>query len=145
MEWSHLYSQSSLPTFDNISRYVNNQLWQDLNGFLQNSYHIQPKLAYSRCSMQRGWNVKYQKNGKSLCTLYPMEGFFIALVVIGNKEMHEAELLMPLCSQYTQTLYQKAGCSTGGRWLMVSVTDFQILYDVTCLIRIRVTPKAVKI
>lgn len=141
MEWRNLYGPGNPPALDNISEYVNNELWQELNAFLQSTYHIQPKLAYSRCSMQPGWNVKYQKSGKSLCTLYPMKGYFIALVVIGNKEMHEAELLMPLCNKYIQALFQKADFSTGGRWLMVNVTDRPILDDVVSLIQIRVRPK----
>lgn len=142
MEWSNLYGPGNPPAWDNISEYVNNELWQNLNSFFQGTYRIQPKLAYSRCSMQPGWNVKYQKSGKSLCTLYPMEGYFIALVVIGNQEMHEAELLMPLCSKYTQTLYQKTKFSAGGRWLMVNVTNRSILDDVMKLVKIRVRPKA---
>jgi hypothetical protein len=77
--------------------------------------------------MKPGWNVKYQKSGKSLCTLYPMEGFFIALVVIGNKESFEAELMLPLLSSYTQSLYQNTAFSAGGRWLMINVTDQTIL------------------
>jgi hypothetical protein len=38
--------------------------------------------------------VKYQNSGKSLCTLYPMEGYFIALVVIGAKEEEEVEMAL---------------------------------------------------
>jgi len=105
MEWSKLYDRSNPPTLDDISKYVVSELWEDLNSFLQSTYHIQPKFSYSRCSLQPGWNVKYQRGGRSLCALYPMEGFFITLVVIGSKETHEAELLMPSCSGYNRTLH----------------------------------------
>lgn len=145
MEWSNIYGSSNQPTLEEIDQYIGNELWQDLNVFLQNTYNVQPKLAYSQCSMQRGWNLKYQKSGKSLCTLYPMENYFIALVVIGNKEMDEAEMLISLCSKYTQELYQKTAFSAGGRWLMMNVTDQSILDDVIRLIQIRVRPKAMKV
>lgn len=144
MEWSNQYGPSNQPTLDEISEYINSEFWQYLNSFLQSSYQIQPILAYSKCSMQPGWNLKYQKNGKSLCTLYPMENYFIALIVIGNKEMNEAEVLMPLCSKYTQELYQKTASFNGSRWLMVNVTDRPILEDVINLIQIRIRPKAIK-
>jgi hypothetical protein len=88
-----------------------------------------------------GWNVKYKKSGKSLCTLYPMDGYFIALIVIGNKEVAETELFLPLCSKYVQELYKKTTFSCGGRWLMVNITDKDILEDVKNLIKIRVKPK----
>jgi hypothetical protein len=141
MEWNALYDQSNPPSLDDISKYVNSALWEKLNSFLQNNYHIQPKLSYSRCSMQPGWNVKYQKSGKSLCTLYPREDFIIALVVIGNKESHEAELMLASFSEYTQSLYQNTVFSAGGRWLMINITEPAILKDVICLIQMRIKSK----
>ncbi|MCR2043998.1 DUF3788 domain-containing protein [Anaerosalibacter massiliensis] len=141
MEWNKLYNSYNPPTIDDINEYINSKLWQDLNAFLQNAYRIQPKLSYSKCSMQPGWNVKYQKNGKSLCTLYPMEGYFIVLLVIGNKEVHQAENIIHLCSRYTQDLYQKTAFSTVGSWLMINVTDRLILDDVINLVQIKAKSK----
>lgn len=141
MEWNTLYDQNIPPTLDNISKYVSSELLENLNSFLEGTYKIKPKFSYSRCSMQPGWNVKYQKSGKSLCTLYPMEGFFIALVVIGNKESFEAELMLPSFSKYTQTLYQNTAYSAGGRWLMINVTEPAILDDIISLVQIRAKSK----
>ncbi len=141
MEWSRLYDQNNPPTSDAINKYVSSELWENLNAFLQDTFKIQPKFSYSRCSMQPGWNVKYQKSGKSLCTLYPMEGFFIALVVVGNKESFEADLLLPSLSKFTQSLYQNTAFSAGGRWLMINVTEPTILDDVIRLVQIRAKSK----
>lgn len=98
-------------------------------------------MGYSKCSAQPGWNIKYQKSGKSLCTLYPMEGYFIALVVIGEKERPQAELLMPALTPYTQEIYHNAGGLNGARWLMLNVTAEDVLQDVKSLIMLRVKPK----
>lgn len=73
-----------------------------------------------------------------------MDGFFIALVVIGNKEMGETEMMMPLCTKHVQELYTDSPFSLGGKWLMIRVTDNEILEDVKSLIKIRVVPKAKK-
>jgi hypothetical protein len=70
-----------------------------------------------------------------------MEGYFIALVVIGNKEMTETELLIPSCTEYVKNLYHDAPFSLGGKWLMIHVTDSDILKDTKELIKIRVSPK----
>lgn len=137
MEWSELFEQSNLPTWDDIGKFVNNELWQELNSFLQTTYPVLPKLAYSKCSMQKGWNLKYRKSGKSLCTLYPMQGYFIVLVVIGEKEKTETELLLPLCSEYTKTLFENTAYGSGSKWLMMDVTEKPILEDVKNLIKIR--------
>ncbi|RDU24959.1 DUF3788 domain-containing protein [Anaerosacchariphilus polymeriproducens] len=141
MEWNLMYHKNNPPTLKDIDDYVNSELWGKLNSNLQNTYCVQPKLSYSQCSMQPGWNIKYQKSGKSLCTLYPMEGFFIALVVVGNKNRQETEFMLPLFSKYTQDLYQNTVFSTGGCWLMIHVTGLEVLEDVKSLIQIRMNTK----
>ena len=40
----------------------------------------------SACSWEQGWNVKFKKAGKTLCTLYPRELFFTVMVVVGKRE-----------------------------------------------------------
>ena len=141
MEWSKLFEEASKPSMEEISAFIHNELWQDLNSSLQQTYGVKPALSFSKCSAQPGWNVKYKKGGKSLCTLYPMEGFFIALVTIGNKETHEVEQTLASYSQYTQALYQRTSFSCGGRWLMINVTDNAVLDDVLNLVSVRVRAK----
>lgn len=141
MKWSEKYGAEKQPTTAEITEYICNPLWDEMNKYLQETYKAEPKIAYSKCSSQPGWNVKYQKSGRSLCTLYPMEGYFIALVTIGERETNKTELLLPLLSHDLQELYSKTPFSCGGRWLMISVADRAALNDITELIKIRVKPK----
>lgn len=139
--WKDIYDQSIEPSAENIKEYISNKLYEDLCLFLEENYKIIPKFEYSKCSMQKGWNVKFKKGGKSLCTIYPMEGYFIALIVIGAKEQIEAEETIPTCTKYIQDLFSKTQFSCGGRWLMVEVKEEAVLKDVFRLIQIRVKPK----
>lgn len=136
--WSDLYNQCNQPTWKNISDFVNSELWNELYSFLESTYAVLPKVEYSKCSMQKGWNVKYKKGSKSLCTLYPMDGYFIALIVIGEKEQMESEFIMPTCSIYMQHLFSETASSMGGRWLMIEVRERAVLEDVLKLIKVRV-------
>lgn len=138
MEWVDLYSQSIQPSEKDISGFIANPLWEKCNDFLKENYTVSPEYSYSRCSAQPGWNVKYKKGGKSLCTLYPMDGYFIALVVVGNKERPEVEMILPTCTEYVQELYESTrAVGNMGQWLMINVTDEEILEDVENLIQIR--------
>jgi len=141
MEWNLLFGANNQPSFEDIEKYISNGLWRELNAALQAGYRVSPQLSYSKCSAQPGWNVKYRKGGKSLCTLYPMDGFFIALVTIGNKETNEVEQTLSSYSEYTQALYKRTPFSCGGRWLMINVTDKAVLDDVINLVNIRVKAK----
>ena len=139
--WQTLYPQTSIPTDEQITSYIHNPLWNQLNTRLQQLYHIHPKTEYSRCSMQAGWNVKYKKSNKALCTLYPMDGYFIALVVIGAKEMPEAELLIPSCTVYVQDVFHTTKEGMGQKWLMIDVKSEDILGDVLRLVALRILPR----
>lgn len=125
------------PSLDTISGYVNNPLWAQLCSHIEDEYQSKPVLEYSRCSMQYGWNVKYKKAGRTLCTLYPMEGHFVALVVIGTRERPVIELQLPTFTEYLQRLYHETETGMGQKWLMINVTDEAILYDLKQCIAIR--------
>lgn len=137
MDWNLLYSEKEPPSWEQITEYINDPLWTVFNQRIQSAYHCDPRLEYSRCSMQAGWNIKYKKSGRSLCTLYPMQGYFIALVVIGSRELTEAELLMPLCSDYVQTVFKNTKTGNGQKWLMLEVREESIMRDVFTLINLR--------
>ena len=144
MLWSELYRDEYEPSENQIKEFVKTPLWDDLASHLQQTYHVEPKLFYSCCGMDKGfwkgWNVKYKKSGKALCTLYPKQGYFMALIVVGAKEIIEADLLIPLCDEYTQDLYNRTDFGTGGKSLPMEVTNENILHDVKELIALRVRP-----
>ncbi len=137
MDWNMRYSNVTKPTWEQVTEYIGNPLWTDFNKHMQSAYQIRPCMEHSCCTMQAGWNVKYKKKGKSLCTLYPMEGYFIALVVVGSRELTEAELLMPLCSSYVQAVFQDTKIGNGQKWLMLDVRDRETMGDIFSLIKLR--------
>ena len=137
MDWNLLYSNVTPPTWEQVTEYIGSPLWAEFNERIQSAYQIKPCMEYSRCSMQAGWNIKYKKGGKSLCTLYPMQGYFIALVVVGSHELTEAEFLMPQCSDYVQTVFKNTKTGNGQKWLMLDVQDREIMDDVFRLINLR--------
>ena len=141
MSWFQRYPKSQQPTLEQISSYIASPLWGELCQWAEKSYQIEPKVEHSTCSGAPGWNVKYKKGGRALCTLYPDEGQFTALITVGAKEAPEAELLLPTCSDYIRELFAHTQTMNGARWLMIRVTDAQVLEDVKKLIRLRVAPK----
>ena len=141
MSWFQRYPKSQQPTLEQISEYIESPLWGELCAWAEKSYQIEPKVEHSTCSGAPGWNVKYKKGGRALCTLYPDEGQFTALITVGAKEAPEAELLLPTCSDYIRELFARTQTMNGARWLMIRVTDAQVLEDVKKLIRLRVAPK----
>ncbi|MCL2456629.1 MAG: DUF3788 domain-containing protein [Defluviitaleaceae bacterium] len=143
-QWNELFSRENEPSEIQIKEFVNTHLFCDLDEHLRLTYKIKPKFAHSNCGMDggiwKGWNVKYQKSGKSLCTLYPKQGYLQLLVPVGAREMNEAESLVPLCTQYTQELFLRSG-GAGFKSMAFEVRDENVLRDAKNFIAIRAQKK----
>lgn len=144
MKWHEVFSSDQIPSFEDIRDYIGEAKsnWDELVLYIEETYKPKQQLDYSKCSAQPGWNVKYKKSNKSLCTLYPMSGYFIALVVVGAKEESEVEFAMQagVFSDYVKELYQNAAFCMG-KWLMIEVKNNDVLNDIKHLIEIRVHAK----
>ena len=136
MTWSETYTQNSQPDLTAIAEYINSPLWTELLGFVEDTFGTSPKIEYSKCSGAPGWNVKFKKGGRALCTLYPEKDVFTCLVCVGSREAAEAELVLS-SHEALKMLYENTKPFNGAKWLMIAVTDGGVLDVVKKLITIR--------
>lgn len=133
-----LLDKNIRPELDEICEYVKNPLFARFCSEIKETYHCAETIEYSSCSWEKGWNVKFKKSGKTLCTLYPREGFFTVLVVVGKKEKPAVEEILPECTAELRLLYDHTQEGNGQRWLMIDLEDEGELYrNVLRLIQIR--------
>ena len=133
-----LQNRGICPTLDEIGTYIRNPLFETFCSEIKERHGAKEKIEFSSCSWERGWNIKFKKSGKTLCTIYPKEACFTVLVVVakGEKELVEAELSH--FSQTVQELYRQTKEGNGQKWLMIPVEDEDSVYeDVLRLIEIR--------
>lgn len=126
------------PTVEEISDCINNPLFDNFIMKMEQKHKALPKIEFSKCSWEYGWNIKFKKSGKSLCTIYPRESFFTVLVVIGEKEKERAESFLANASLALREIYNRTKEGNGQRWLMIDLEDSDEVYnDVLKLIEIR--------
>jgi hypothetical protein len=131
---------SNMPTYDDIIDYINlpaRELWKRINLFIQQRYEASPKIMYSKCSAKPGWNVKYQKSGKSICTLYPEKDGFVALVVITLDLLPVIEVLSEEFTEGALNTIKGARPFNGTLWLMLTVSSAETLEDVKQLLLLK--------
>ena len=141
MKWAEHCPQTVRPTPEQIDAYVDSPLWRELQAFLAEAYGAAPQLAYSRCGLEPGWNVKYRQGRRALCTVYIRPGYVTAMVSIGAREEPAAEAALLTCTEATRELYRRTAASKMGRWLMIDVTAPEILEDVKALLQVRAPVK----
>ena len=74
--------------------YVHNPVFARFCSDMKSKYHCSEKIEFSSCSWQFGWNIKFKKSGKTLCTIYPKENYFTVLVVVGMKQKESVEAIL---------------------------------------------------
>jgi len=149
MQWNELFGKEHQPSDDQIKDFVGTPLWEKLDVHLRQAYNVKPKMTHSSCAMDKGmwkgWNVKYKKSGKALCTVYPKQGYLLLLMPIGQSEVDEAQLLMPLCTQYTQSLFEQSPTHERfGKSLALEVRNEDVVRDVKNLIEVKMKAMAAK-
>lgn len=131
---------SHMPEYDEIVGYMNlpaRNLWENINNFIQQKYKSSPKIMYSSCSGKPGWNMKYQKSGKSICTLYPEKDGFVVLIVVTLDLMPVIEALSEEFTEETLQTIRTAKPYNGTKWLMLQVKNDLQLEDVKQLISLK--------
>ncbi len=138
--WDAAFPQHIQPSVDEIAAWVKSPLFLELRDWMAETYGVQPSVEFSRCSMDRGWNVKYKKGSKSLCACYVRSGWFTAMVALGARQTEELAVLLPTFSAGVQALFQRTPPFNGGKWLVMDVKSAEQLEDVKRLISIKAKP-----
>jgi hypothetical protein len=140
METDLIQNGALAPDMQGIAGYIEGNAqkrWQSLLSFIEQDFGAKPLIAYSTCAGKPGWNVKFKKSGKALCTLYPEKQSFIALVVLNTADMLVFDTIRSGYTDYINALYDKCKLFNGTKWLMTSVTDDAILEDVKKMLKLK--------
>lgn len=140
LPWDVVWPQQMKPSLSDIGAWVNNPLLGELMAWMGETYGVEPSVEFSKCSLDKGWNIKYKKGSKSLCVLYIRQGWFTAMVTLGAKQVAELEPLLSTFSASFRKLYEKAPLFNGGKWLSVDVKKDKQLEEVQRLILMKAKP-----
>lgn len=122
---------------EEISLFLTNPLWIELNEFIKKECGAKPELSYNLYASERRWNVEYHMNEKLVCTLFPEKNIFTAMIDVGAQEEKTVEEMLSGFTGYVQQLFQNTCRTPLGRWLAVQVTDRKILHDTEALVKVR--------
>ena len=119
-----LTNKDAKPSDQDMVRVIGSPLaeaWTKLRRFLVETYDVVPVLQYG--GKRYGWNLQHRKGGRPLCEMYPEHGSFVALVVLGKKELDQAlESLESFGPNMRQRLLDTPRFHDGC-WLYTCVSD----------------------
>ncbi len=112
-------------------------LWEELTQFIADNYPIPGEWNFG--GMNYGWNVWYRKSGKTLVTLYPQKGGFVAQIVLGKDQVEQA-LALKLGKNVGAVLTETPQ-RHDGRWLFIKVKTAKDVKDIQQLLQVKRRPK----
>ncbi len=134
------FPQNAQPNPEQIAAFAGTPLWENCAPGWKRNGSARPLVQYSSCSGAKGWNVKYRKGGRALCTLYPGlpgGGSFTCLIAMDPKQATWRPKHTWGRMRSRPDAYRAAPLLNGARWLMLDVKNRQVLRDVQALLRIR--------
>lgn len=108
-----MQNQEEIPILEDFAAYIRNPAFMQFCSEIKKKGRCNEKIEFSRCSLERGWNVKFKKSRKNLCTIYPSEEYFTVLVVIGSKVKEAVESILYDCAPELRELYEKTRWGNG--------------------------------
>jgi hypothetical protein len=114
-------------------------LWSDLTEYLASHYDLVTELDF--WGEKHGWSISYRKSGKTLVRLFPECGGFMALVVLGKKEVVKTEAVFEKLSMRIQKLFRETKQLHDGRWLWIRPSSKADINSIKVLLSLKRQPK----
>lgn len=116
--------------------------WIALRRFLAETYGIEP--VFNAGGQKYGWNLQYRLGGRPLCELYPENGSFTALVILGRAELEQAMQRLATFGIPVQRALVETPRYHDGCWMYIRLSDPATCLgdagDIEQLIRIKKKP-----
>lgn len=132
-------SKDSAPTLKDLCRQISNRvnLWSELTEYIAGHYDHEPVIRQE--GKDASLCIRYRRGGKTLVTLYPREGEFTVLIVLGKDEVAGAKKLK--LSRNVKNTFRNAKQYHDGRWLWVHPRCKDDIDSVFSLLAVKRKPK----
>jgi hypothetical protein len=97
------------------------EAWSALRRFLVDTYQIAP--VFNSGGKKYGWNLQHRAGAKPLCEMYPENGSFTALVILGKVELDQALARLDEFGPTVRRALVESPRFHDGCWMYIRVAD----------------------
>ena len=141
MSFERMLDKEKTPSEQDILDYTgqSSDCWLDLHEYIAANYDYTRELKFY--AKKYGWVVRYRKSGKTLVSVFPEQGAFSVLLVLGKKEVEKAELLADQLNPRARQVLENTEQLHDGRWLWLRVQTAEDAAAVKLLLSAKRKPK----
>jgi len=117
MDYERMLDKAHQPNGEDILEMIGHTVaWLDLRQYIETHYgDWTPERKFF--AKRYGWMIRYRKSGKTLCSLFPENGAFSILVVLGTKEAEKALGMADELGPNVRAVLEDTEQLHDGRWL----------------------------
>ena len=119
-----MLDRTTQPTDADMLRVIGQPIaeaWTDLRRFLVEAYAIAP--IFNSGGKKYGWNLQHRLGGRPLCEMYPENGSFTALVILGKAELEQALQRLDTFGPSVRQALENSPRYHDGCWMYIRVSD----------------------
>jgi len=125
MAYERLLNRDDQPDREKIRKTIGREVltvWDDVIAYLEENFSDYiPELMYY--SAQHGWALRYRKESRQLCVLFPERGAFTALIMLNPEEDAQALEKINYFNTRLRGLLNLPSSLPQGRWLWMRLED----------------------
>ena len=140
-----MMDKATQPSEEEMSSWIGQPIadaWIALRRFLEQTYKIVP--IFNAGGKRYGWNLQYRSGRRPLCEMYPEQGSFTALVILGKVELDQAMDSVEIFGSTVRRALAESPRYHDGCWMYIRVSDAltcrQDVQDIEALISIKRKP-----
>lgn len=140
MAYERMSDKSKQPTEEEILSTIGAPAgcWTALRRYIAETYKIEGELKIG--SAKYGWFLTFRKGGRPLCDMFPENGAFTALVVLGGKETSQAKTMLDSFGPTVRACLETSPMFHDGCWLWIRVQDPRDVEDIQRLLLLKRKP-----
>jgi len=142
MERERMMDKTHKPNDEEMVDFIGGQAkeaWLEIRNFIKDHYDFEPETVFG--GAKYGWEIRYRKSGRTLCSLTPEKGAFTVLIVLGSEEAERALSARGELSLKTNRIIEGSRQFHDGRWLWIRLMEPSDTQDIKKLLQIKRKPK----
>jgi hypothetical protein len=113
-------------------------LWVELREYLDNRYDFTNEFIFF--TKKYGWSYRYKRKGRTMLYLFPEQGAFSILIVLGMKESDEANEIRDQLNEQIRSIFDGTEQLHDGRWLWIRILSKSDLDSLKILLSAKQKP-----
>ena len=113
-------------------------VWDDVRNYIEEQFPTY-EAEFIFYNDQEGWAFRYRSGLQHLCTLFPEQGGFTALIPLGPQEDQKAAEMMAYFNARIRELLSRQSSLPQGRWLWLPLEDHTDFVGLKLLLELKET------